>query len=142
MPSPVPQDDPVAVPAPNVQPEPVLEPTALLWDTAENARHSLRVICDQEGLTVDQKNLMSQVVHCESGYYIHATHPNLYNDKQVSCDYGICQWNDKYHGAEITPDEAMNNPEKAIRLMCHYVKSGRITQWVCFSAGLYKKYTA
>lgn len=112
------------------------------WSTPETARHSLRVICDEEGLSVEQKNLMSQVVHCESGYYIHAKHPNLINGKLSSTDWGICQWNDYFHGKEITPEESMNNPEKAVRLMCKYVKEGLIKQWVCYSAGLYTHYSA
>lgn len=137
-------------PSPSLQPTPaptlpVSEPTTpqtYLWDTPENARHSLRVICDEEGLTVEQKNLMSQVVHCESGYLINATHPNLFKGKVVSCDYGICQWNDYYHGKEISAQQALMDPEKAVRLMCKYVKDGHIKQWVCYSSGLYEKYPA
>lgn len=123
-------------------PLPLPEVPKYLWDTPEAARHSLRLICDEEGLTVEQKNLMSQVVHCESGYKIHATHPNLYDGRVVSTDFGICQWNDYYHDKEITPEEAMTNPEKAIRLMCTYVKEGLIKQWVCYSSGMYKDYPA
>lgn len=114
--------------------------TLTTWDTPENCRHNVRVLADLEGLTVGQKNLMSQVIHCESGYNTKATHPNLVNGKVTSEDFGICQWNNKYHGSEITPDEAMNDPEKAVRLMCKYVKEGLIKQWVCFSSGLYEKY--
>lgn len=137
--------DPKTLPM-NLEPEvtdPRFDVTTIYpnWADPEIARHNLRVICDQEGLTVAQKNLTSQVVHCESGYHVHATHPNLYKGKQVSCDFGICQWNDHYHGTEISPDEAMNNPEKAIRLMCQYVKAGKITQWVCYSSKLYLQYT-
>lgn len=122
-----------------------LKPTMniYLWNTPENSRHSLRMICDEEGLTVEQKNLMSQVVHCESGYKTTITHPNLNGaGKQMSEDFGICQWNDFYHGKEISPDDAVHDPEKAIRLMCKYVKAGRISQWVCYSSGLYKNYSA
>jgi hypothetical protein len=117
-------------------------PDALLpWTTPENCRHNVRALADLEGLTQAEKNVMSMVIHCESGYFIHAKHPNLFNRKQMSCDYGICQWNDKYHGGEITPDEAMNDPEKAVRLMCQYMKKGLIKQWVCYSSGMYKRYT-
>lgn len=112
------------------------------WSTPEAARHSLRVICDEERLTPAQKDLMSRTVHCESGYHPATVHPNLYNGKVVSTDFGICQWNDHYHGSEISPEDAVHNPEKAVRLMCAYVKAGRISQWVCFSAGLYKSYSA
>ncbi len=111
--------------------------TLVAWDTPANCRHNVRVLADLEGLTVFQKNMMSQVIHCESGYNIHARH-----DNGTSVDHGICQWNSFFHKDEITPDEAENNPEKAIRLMCSYVKAGRISQWVCFSKGMYKKYSA
>ena len=66
----------------------------------------------------------------------------IYNDTLVSTDRGIAQWNDKYHGSEITNDEAFHDPEKAVRLMCQYVKRGQLKQWVCFSSGLYKQYSA
>lgn len=111
------------------------------WSTPEAARHSLRLICDEEGLTPAQKNLMSQVVNCESGFHTKAVHPNLYDGKLASTDRGICQWNDKYHSSEITSDEAFNNPEKCVRLMCTYVKRGQIKDWVCYTSGLYQKYT-
>lgn len=143
---------PLIPPSPPIMPpEPAKQPTATapviyLWDTPENARHSLRVICDEEGMTPQQKNLMSQVVHCESGYSIKATHPNLNAYGNVaSTDYGICQWNDWWHwikSQEISPEDALNNPEKAVRLMCKYVKEGLISQWVCYSSGLYMKYPA
>lgn len=132
-----PKPTPIPPPEPPKPPVPAPEEPKYMWDTPLAARHSLRLICDEEGLTVEQKNLMSQVVHCESGYKIHAIH-----DNGTSVDRGICQWNDFYHGKEITPDEALNDPEKAVRLMCSYVKQGQITQWVCYSAGLYKQYSA
>lgn len=113
------------------------------WSTPDAAKHSLRLICDEEGLSVFQKDTMSQVVHCESGYKTNIVHPNKRPSGAVtSTDYGICQWNDFFHGKEITPDEALHDPEKAVRLMCQYVKAGRISQWVCYSAGLYKNYEA
>jgi hypothetical protein len=123
--------------------EPPVKPQTLLWDTPEHSRHSVRVICDEEGLTVYEKNLVSQVIHCESGYNPKTVHPNLgKSGKVLSTDFGICQWNDYYHGKEISPTEAVNNPEKAIRLMCKYVKAGQIKQWVCYSSGMYKHYSA
>lgn len=128
-------------------PEPVIEPTPepiapkYEWDTPEKARHSVRVICDEEGLTVAQKNELCATVQCESGFNIHTVHPNIGKDGKVhSTDYGICQWNDYYHGKEISPDEALHNPEKAVRLMCAYWKRGQGRLWVCYSKELYKKY--
>lgn len=138
---------PVNTPAPTPPPAPVEPPPAiangaLLWDTPENVRHSIRVICDQEGLTVEQKNILTATLQCESGFNPKTVHPNIdpKSGKVFSTDYGVCQWNDYYHGKEISPEEAVSNPEKAVRLMCSYVKKGQIKQWVCYSAGLYKKY--
>lgn len=114
------------------------------WTTATGNRHNVRVIADQEGLTVAQKNLMSQVIHCESGYNPQAINYNKdpITGKITSTDHGICQWNDYFHGKEISPTDATNDPEKAVRLMCTYIKAGRISQWSCYKLGLYKNYTA
>lgn len=133
----VPQDAPKPI-----EPVPVPLTPKYAWTTPSEARHSVRLICDEEGLTVQQKNDLSKTVHCESGYHTQAVHPNLYNGKLASTDRGIAQWNDHYHGGEITNDEAFNDPEKAIRLMCKYVKRGQLKLWVCYSSGLYKQYSA
>lgn len=138
-PLPTPVDTPISV-----VPLPVM-PEILLWDTPNNVRHSVRVICDQEGLTTSQKNTLCATIQCESaGFNTKAVHPNYVIKKGVktltSTDYGLCQWNDFYHGREISPDEALNNPEKAVRLMCKYWKAGQQKQWVCYSANMYKKY--
>ncbi len=125
------------------QSEPISEPTPppkYLWNTALQAKHSLRVICDEEGLSLEQKNTMCATVMVESGFHINAINYNKKNGKVVSTDYGICQWNDYYHGKEISPNDALNNPEKAVRLMCHYWKLGRRNQWVAYSSKAYLKY--
>lgn len=141
--------DPQTLPM-NQDPEPIKidpivapDPDALApWDTPEHCRHNVRAIADLEGLTVAQKNLLSQVIHCESGYHPLAIHPNLYKGHVASTDRGICQWNDKYHSSEISNYEAFNDPEKCVRLMCQYVKRGEIKYWVCYSSGLYLQYDA
>lgn len=139
----LPQDASNTPTPPVPTPAPITPTTALLWDTPENVRHSVRVICDQEGLTPQQKNDLTRTLHCESGFHTNAIHPNLNgNGKVMSTDYGLCQWNDYYHGKEITPDEALHNPEKAVRLMCQYVKRGQLKLWVCYSSGLYLNYSA
>lgn len=111
------------------------------WDTKENIRHSVRVICDEEGLTLNQKNTMCATIQAESGFNLKAK--NLNKNKQgvvTSTDWGLCQWNDRYHGKEITADEALNNPEKAVRLMCSYWKRGQMDLWVAHANGSYTKY--
>lgn len=132
----IPLDQPVFEPE---SPKPVPK---YLWDTPENVRHSVRVICDEEGLSVKQKNELCATVQCESqGFNIHAINQN--KDKKgnvLSTDRGIAQWNDHYHGKEISNEDALNDPEKSIRLMCKYWKAGKANQWVCYSMGLYKTY--
>lgn len=133
----VPQEQPVVT----VTVEPANKPPKYLWDTKENIRHSIRVICDEEGLSIKDKNDLCATIYCESaGFNTKAINENKVNGKVVSTDWGLCQWNDFYHGEEISPEVALNDPEKAVRLMCHYWKSGLKRQWVCYSKGLYKSY--
>lgn len=124
-------------------PVPVSDPTHLIpdWSLPLAAHHNVRVICDQEGLTWEQKQTLTACVMVESGFHIDAVQYNKGLDgKVLSTDYGICQWNDYYHGKEITPDEALHNPDKAVRLMCRYWKKGLMSQWVSYSTGMYKKW--
>jgi hypothetical protein len=115
------------------------------WSDPVVAHHNVRVICDQELLTYDQKEILTACVFQESAFHINAVNHNTVIEADgtrriTSTDNGICQWNDYFHGKEITPDEALHNPEKAIRLMCAYWKAGRMKQWVSYSSGAYKKW--
>lgn len=132
---------------PNVvpEPEPVAPPPAppkFDWSTPLAARHSVRVICDEEGLTVEEKNTLCATIGGESGWRTQAINHNRVDGTIVSTDFGICQWNDYYHGKEISPTEAMNNPEKAVRLMCHYWKKGETYRrwWIAYKNGRYKQF--
>jgi hypothetical protein len=156
-------NEPTSVPGAPIPPV-VPNPDALLpWTSIENNRHNVRAIADLQGLTEQQKNNMSQTIHCESGYRTDICNINLtdkttrqcsYSDLQAtyikiqaeglevsSTDFGICQWNDWFHGKEITPDESINNPQMAVELMCSYVKSGQLREWVCWNKGLAERYT-
>ena len=124
-------------------------PDALLpWDDlldSPNNHHNVRALCDLEGLTFAQKEVLTACVKIESDFRTQITHPNFYFDSTGvkhlgSTDYGICQWNSHYHGSEITPDQALNNPEMAVRLMCKYWLAGRMSQWVSYSSGAYKQW--
>ncbi len=119
---------------------PLPAPPKYLWDTPADARHSVRVICDEESLTLEQKNTMTATIGGESGWIIAATHKNIVNGVVASVDNGICQWNSIYHGKEITPDEALHDPEKAVRLMCAYWKRGQRNLWDAYLNGSYKRY--
>ncbi len=145
-------------PAPTVEEKP-----KYLWGNTDECRHSLRVIADEEGLTLLQKNNFSQTIHCESGYLpsivvhncraadgtIHSVRDNVYNAAVhgpiLSTDYGICQINDYYNigagKAFATVGDALN-PEKAVRWAAREFKAGRSFKWVCYSKGMYHSFSA
>lgn len=130
--------------APNI---PVEVAPKYLWDTKENARHSVRLICGEAGLDLKQKDLICQVIHCESGFSIHAKKVNTNaQGHAVSTDYGICQMNSYWYIGANRPiksiDEAINNPEKCVRVMIQRFKEGGLKDWVCYSSGLCFNYSA
>ena len=135
------QDEPEFAPEALKMPaEPPKHPT-LLWDTKANTRHSVRVICDEEGLTVEQKNTLCATVGAESGWLPKAIgKPNSNGTR----DWGICQINDalwigKGKAFEST-DYVLNIPEKCIRWMCHWWKKGKRNWWIAYKNSSYKAY--
>ena len=129
------------------QSEAVMNPDALLpWDTADNCRHNVRAICDLEGLTEVQKDNLSKTIHCESNYNPACVHPNTFNGKVSTTDYGICQINDYWHigpGKDFPSSEyVLQNPEACVRWMCNQWKAGNANAWVCHSKGLFNNYSA
>ena len=124
-------------------PKPELPPLqALRWETPAEARHSVRVLCDEMGLSVPDKNILCAVIACESGFNTQAINKN--NDARKSTDYGICQYNSYWYIGEGKPiasvDEALNNPEKCVRVMINQYKKGQIKDWVCYSSGKFAKH--
>ena len=128
------------LPAPNVD---VIDPD---WSEPSNAYHNTRVICDQVGLSLDQKNILCACVFQESGFLTNPR-PNQNKDPQTgkvwSTDYGICQINDYFH---IGPHKdfpsvqyVIDNPEACILWMARiYKKTGNLNPWGSFSTGAYK----
>jgi hypothetical protein len=134
------------VPQPPPMPEPIPTPPApkYLWDTPENARHSVRVICDEEGLSVPEKNLITAVIAGESGFKNKAKLENKKEGKVWSTDWGICQINDYFH---IGPGKTfpsvkyvLENPDKVVRWMIKTYRAGHLDWWVAYKNGSYKKY--
>ena len=121
-----------------------------LWDNPVNARHSIRVMCDEAGLSISDKNTLCAVIGAESGWMNFredgspVTNKNLRSDGSLSStDWGICQINDKYHiGTNNTfpsVDYVMQNPEKVVAWMIKMYKKGHINWWCAFVNGSYKK---
>lgn len=95
-------------------------------------------ICKEEGLSDEQAELIRAVIQCESGFDDRAVNKNT--DAKQTTDYGICQYNDYWYRHLITPTEALNNPEMAVRLMVGQYKKGQLKDWVCYKNGLYRRY--
>lgn len=133
-----------------------------LFDTPQNSRHSIRVICDEEGLPLVPtfkvserqyllKDILCACIEQESRFYNvlpsgkPTTHPNLSKSgKLLSTDWGICQVNDYYHigiGKSFPSVEyVMNNPDKVVRWMARLFKAGKMNLWSSFVSGAYEKY--
>lgn len=166
--TPLPPQEPVSV-KPDAPQEVKKEPEIVkLWDTKENIRHSCRVICDEEGLAVSDKNDMVATIQAESGFNLTIKNLNgkwknkldengnqIY-DKQtgvpireyvvLSTDWGLCQINDYWNIGAGKPfpsvDFVLNNPEKVVRWMCGEWKRGEFSKqkWIAYKNGSYKNY--
>lgn len=138
---------PVVVATPPVAPElPVQassDPDSIKypWDTPQHNYHNSRVLCDQAGLTLEEKNTICACLYQESRFDNGATHANVLNGKVVSTDWGIAQVNDYYHigvGKDFsTVVYVVDNPDKVIAWMIGMYQHGLLKQWVSFSSGAY-----
>lgn len=109
------------------------------WDTPDNARHSIRVICDEVGLTYGEKNLICAVIQAESGFLQFATNENT----DGTTDYGICQLNSKWYIEKMklaTKEQALNDPEFCVRLMIKRYQAGFLSDWSAFKNKSYAKF--
>lgn len=139
------------VPAPPLPPipppviPPVPAPEVLEFDTPQHAWHGARVLCDNAGLTLQEKNIISACIYQESRFK--NTAKNLNKNaagKVTSTDWGICQVNDYYHigakGDFPSVDYVLQNPEKVIDWMIKMYKAGLLKQWVSYSSGAYARW--
>jgi hypothetical protein len=125
------------------------------WDTPQKAKHSVRVICDEEGLTVPQKNDLCATIGAESGwqsYYVlgpkkgqPVIHENVVSGGRVwSTDYGICQINDHFNIGTGKPFPSaqfvLDNPEVCVRWMSREWKAGHSSKWNAYTSGLYRQF--
>lgn len=149
----VPAPTPVPTPEP-AEPELVHPLLKYDWSTIESSRHTVRVICDEEGLPVKQKNDLCGTVGAESGwqsYYLKGPklgqpviRENFKNGKVWSTDFGVAQINDYYHigaGKDFPSSQyVLDNPEACIRWMCKQWKAGHQDWWVAHKNKSYLNY--
>lgn len=106
------------------------------FSTPQKAFHSVRVICDEMGLSYEDKNEICYTIYGESEFHIGAVgKPN----KDGTRDWGICQYNDgKIKGVPIwigegatfkDTQEVLNNPDKCVQVMIQTYKAGHIRWW-------------
>jgi len=119
--------------------------TLLPWTTRANCSHNVRVIADQVGMSVYDKNVLWACVRQESNFDTQAIHVNHDGKGNVlSTDYGIAQINDYWHigdGKDFpSVDYVMQNPEADMRWMAKCFQNGQQNLWCSFSSGDYKKW--
>jgi hypothetical protein len=98
----------------------------------------VRRICDEEGMTPVQKELIVAVIWAESGMDPNAKNRNT----DGTYDLGLIQANTYwyiYRMKLLTEEEAMD-PEKSVRVMCQRVKEGFITDWWAYRNGSYRRH--
>ncbi len=150
------QQIPVVVPptAPAPAPVPIMPVTppaeVLSFATPKEAWHATRVMCDNAGLSLAQKNTICACIYQESQFYNTfgsgqpVKHQNIVNGKVSSTDWGIVQINDYYHigaGKDFpSVDYVIAHPEKTVAFMIRCLQGGQISLWSSYSTGAFKKW--
>lgn len=144
---------PTPVPTPAPVPEPVKPKYD--WSDAAKSKNSVRIICDEEGLSSQSMNIdgvqyktvdvICAVIQQESQFNNKAINKNRNAQGVVlSTDWGICQINDYYHvgpgKAFSSVPDIVDNPDKAVRFMIKMHKQRLLKLWVAYSSGAFKKY--
>jgi hypothetical protein len=129
---------------PKTAPEPTPVVEQYKWDTTANSRHSVRLICDEMGLTLAEKNLICACIQQESNFNNKAIGRNMKDGKVLSTDWGIVQINDYWHVGPgkkwSSVQQILDNPDKAVKWMIQMYKQGLLKLWVSYTSGAYKKY--
>lgn len=134
-----------------------------LFDTPQNARHSVRVRCDEAGLSLKPSVAVDGILHTpkdvicatlevESGFYNYKPdgtpqrHVNFEKDGVTvsSTDWGLCQINDYWHIQKYpdfkSVDDVLQHPLKAVDFMIARFKVGKLSDWDAYKNGSFKKH--
>lgn len=85
-------------------------------------------ICKEEKLTPVMTKDLLLTVYGESGF-------NAWCINTQSFDYGVAQFSKRYYLVEykMSPQEAIDNPERCLRIMARNFKAGRQSNWVAYN---------
>lgn len=141
------------LPEPQNSPTTNEKPEVLLWDTPKHTWHSVRVMCDNAGLSFTQKNIICACIWQESNFYNYLPNgkpvrgDNIRNGVVTSSDWGLIQVNDT-KGWHIGPglryssvQDVLDHPERGVAWMIQTMKTtGRLQPWASYTSGAYKKH--
>lgn len=135
---------------------PPMNPDELLpWNTTTRLSHenwhNVRALCDLEGLSHEQKEVLTACVWRESEFMTNPRpNQNKLKDGTVwSSDFGIVQVNDYWNIGPGKPfptvQFVINSPEACVRWMARYYKQhGNLgvgsSGWASFTTGAYKQF--
>lgn len=96
--------------------------------------HLAKTVCVAEGIIGQDSLDMLATIFGESGY-------NRWCENQKTFDYGLCQFSKRYYLVEykMTPQEAIDSPERCLRIMAKNWKT-RKSNWVAYSSGGFRKW--
>lgn len=121
------------------------------WTTQQGAIKAVRTICDEMGLTKDEKDIICACIWQESNFYnyLPSGKPTTNQNKNkagkvTSTDWGICQVNDYWNiGPKkkwASVKQVLDNPEKVVRWMITCYKQGNLKLWSSYKFGAYKQH--
>jgi len=133
----LPTEQPMEIPKPIEPKDPLKDPLT--------ARHAIRVLCDEAGLTAEEKNIICATIQGESNFKNTAKNENKNSaGKVLSTDHGLCQINDFYHigqGKSFPSVEYVyDNPAEVVKWMIKQYKKGNLGWWICYRSGAYRRY--
>jgi hypothetical protein len=110
------------------------------FNTPVKACHSVRVMCDAAGLSLEMKNDICATIYQESGFNWRI--PGKINNNG-SRDWGLCQYNDgSLNGKQLwigkgclfsSVQDCLDNPERAVKNMIQCFKDGHANWWMGYA---------
>ena len=130
-PEPAPQPLPVPPVAPQPPKPPVVHPHGWAAGTLEERKAMFQLavrVCQEEEVTEQMTRDLLLTIAGESGF-------NQWCENRQTYDYGLCQFSKRYYLKEygMTPQEAIDQPERCVRIMARNFKAGRQSNWVAYS---------